>query len=30
MELRNYMEELGYTREEIEEIFEEMEEGRES
>ena len=30
MELKNYMEELGFTKEEIEEIFEEMEEGRES
>lgn len=30
MELRNYMEELGYTKEEMEEIFEEMEEERES
>lgn len=30
MELKNYMEELGFTKEEIEEIFEELEEGRES
>ena len=30
MELKNYMEELGFTEEEIEEIFEEMEEERES
>ena len=30
MELKNYMEELGFTKEEIEEIFEEMEEERES